>query len=146
MQRGGTETRRERSETIKLAAKRAGGGKRCQKCGDGLQGRRFIERDGVRLCERDWKEMFLPKVRGPSGVIFEPLAFSELTPFAAVYQCRRCSLPIETAAVSSSDGQLKGKWHRGCFTCAECDHPFESNIFYVHDDKPYCQLHYHKHK
>lgn len=59
-------------------------------------------------------------------------------------QCRRCDKPIETAAVSSADGQLKGKWHRACFTCFECDCPFDNDSFYVHADKPYCQLHYHQ--
>jgi hypothetical protein len=29
-------------------------------------------------------------------------------------------LPIEKQAVSSSDGQLKGKYHRECFNCHEC--------------------------
>ena len=37
-----------------------------------------------------------------------------------VYQCRRCNLPIEKQAVSSSDGQLKGKYHRDCFNCHSC--------------------------
>jgi hypothetical protein len=35
-------------------------------------------------------------------------------------QCRRCNLPIEKQAVSSSDGQLKGKYHRDCFNCHTC--------------------------
>ena len=59
-------------------------------------------------------------------------------------QCRRCALPIETSAISSSDGQLKGKWHRECFMCHECDQPFSGESFYVFGDKPYCQLHYHR--
>jgi hypothetical protein len=79
--------RRKRSETIKLAAKPTGGGKRCQKCGDGLQGRRFIERDGVRLCERDWKEMFLPKVSSPLRRDIPTPRIRELTP------CTRLPVP-----------------------------------------------------
>lgn len=47
------------------------------------------------LCENDWKEMYLPK-------------------------CRRCGLTIESQAVSSADGQLKGKYHRACFNCSTC--------------------------
>ncbi len=35
-------------------------------------------------------------------------------------QCRRCDLPIEKQAVSSSDGQLKGKYHKDCFNCYTC--------------------------
>ncbi|WWC69302.1 uncharacterized protein I206_103240 [Kwoniella pini CBS 10737] len=94
--------------------------KTCVKCGDSVGGaKRFVERDGVVLCERDWKKMYLPS-------------------------CRRCNLPIEKSAVSSSDGQLKGKWHRDCFTCYKCDKPFEGDDFYVHGGKPFCQFHYHE--
>ncbi|KAK8869656.1 hypothetical protein IAR55_000224 [Kwoniella newhampshirensis] len=94
--------------------------KTCQKCGDSVGGsKRFVERDGVVLCEKDWKKLYLPS-------------------------CRRCNLPIEKSAVSSSDGQLKGKWHRACFTCTRCDNPFEGDSFYVHAGKPWCQHHYHE--
>lgn len=48
--------------------------------------------------------------------------------------------------MSSRDGQLKGKWHRACFSCYRCSGAFEGDSFYVHDDKPYCQLHYHEAK
>ena len=96
--------------------------KTCQKCGDTVGGsKRFVERDGVVLCERDWKKLYLPS-------------------------CRRCNLPIEKSAVSSSDGQLKGKWHRACFTCTRCDRPFEGDSFYVHAGRPWCQHHYHEEK
>lgn len=90
----------------------------CARCGDPVGGvRRFVERDGVILCEADWKKMYLPA-------------------------CRRCRQPIEKSAVSSSDGQLKGKWHRSCFTCTRCDKPFDGEEFYVHDGRPWCQFHY----
>ncbi|WVQ78546.1 hypothetical protein IAT38_000632 [Cryptococcus sp. DSM 104549] len=92
----------------------------CQKCGETVGGaKRFVERDGVVLCEMDWKKLYLPA-------------------------CRRCNLPIEKSAVSSSDGQLKGKWHRACFTCTRCDKPFAGDSFYVHGGKPWCQFHYHE--
>ncbi|GFZ45707.1 hypothetical protein JCM24511_03436 [Saitozyma sp. JCM 24511] len=94
--------------------------KECVKCGELVGGsKRFVERDGIILCEKDWKKLYLPS-------------------------CRRCSLPIEKSAVSSSDGQLKGKWHRHCFTCTKCDQPFEGDSFYVLGGKPWCQQHYHE--
>lgn len=97
-------------------------GKSCQKCGESVGGtKRFVERDGVVLCEKDWKKLYLPA-------------------------CRRCNLPIEKSAVSSSDGQLKGKWHRACFTCTKCDQAFEGDSFYVLGGKPWCQYHYHEEK
>ncbi|WWC89883.1 uncharacterized protein L201_004811 [Kwoniella dendrophila CBS 6074] len=95
--------------------------KNCVKCGEIVGGsKRFVEsEEGIVLCEKDWKKMYLPS-------------------------CRRCNLPIEKSAVSSSDGQLKGKWHRKCFTCFKCDKPFEDFDFYVWNGKPFCQFHYHE--
>jgi len=76
--------------------------------------------DGGRvLCDQCWKNMYLPK-------------------------CRRCDLPIEKQAVSSSDGQLKGKYHRDCFNCHICHKPFPDKTFYVYDGRPYCAYHYHE--
>ena len=94
----------------------------CAKCSEPVGGaKRFVERDGVVLCERDWKKLYLPS-------------------------CRKCRLPIEKSAVSSSDGQLKGKWHRACFACTRCDKGFETDDFYVLDGRPWCQYHYHEEK
>jgi len=91
----------------------------CIRCELRIENSRWVKMDdgkGV-LCERCWKNMYLPK-------------------------CRRCDKYIETAAVYSSDGQLKGKYHRDCFTCATCDQPFPDKTFYVFDGQPYCQFHY----
>lgn len=96
--------------------------KQCQNCLEVVGGfKRFVERDGVVLCEKDWKKLYLPS-------------------------CRRCQLPIEKSAVSSSDGQLKGKWHKECFSCTKCSMPFEGDSFYVLAGKPWCQYHYHEEK
>lgn len=59
-------------------------------------------------------------------------------------QCRRCDQTIERAAVSSSDGQLKGKYHRACFSCWTCETPFPDKTFYVFDGRPFCRFHYHE--
>ncbi|EKM82456.1 hypothetical protein AGABI1DRAFT_68091 [Agaricus bisporus var. burnettii JB137-S8] len=63
-----------------------------------------------------------------------------------IYQrsCRRCMLPIEKQAVSSSDGQLKGKYHKECFNCHVCHKTFPDKSFYVFDGKPLCAYHYHE--
>lgn len=68
--------------------------------------------DGRRevLCEDDWKEMYLPK-------------------------CRRCGLTIESHAVSSADGQLKGKYHPACFNCTTCNVSYRLRlVFYPSAD------------
>lgn len=46
--------------------------------------------------------------------------------------------------MSSSDGQLKGKYHKGCFNCHTCHKPFPDKTFYVYDGKPFCAYHYHE--
>ena len=44
----------------------------------------------------------------------------------------------------SSDGQLKGKYHRDCFSCFTCHKPFPDKSFYVYDGHPMCAFHYHE--
>lgn len=104
------------TEALKIKKKE----KVCVKCRTCITDGKWIQVDGgAILCERCWKHMYLPK-------------------------CRRCTTPIERAAVSSSDGQLKGKYHKECFNCATCNKPFPDRTFYVFDGKPYCAYHYHE--
>ncbi|EGN95511.1 hypothetical protein SERLA73DRAFT_186555 [Serpula lacrymans var. lacrymans S7.3] len=92
----------------------------CARCEKKIEDGRWIQMDGGSvLCEQCWKNMYLPK-------------------------CRRCNLPIEKQAVSSSDGQLKGKYHKDCFNCHICHKPFPDREFYVFDGKPLCAYHYHE--
>lgn len=58
--------------------------------------------------------------------------------------CKSCKLPITGKSISSADGRLTGRYHKACFVCTTCHEPFSSATFYVHDDKPYCEIHYHK--
>ena len=94
--------------------------KRCCICDCSLSSSRtpFVERDGKFLCARDWKELYLPK-------------------------CRKCNLSVEKGAVKSSDGALRGVFHRSCFSCAACEAPFTDGSFYVFNNQPYCSRHYH---
>ncbi|KAL6866144.1 hypothetical protein ACO1O0_002249 [Amphichorda felina] len=57
--------------------------------------------------------------------------------------CKACGQPIKGKCVSSADGRLTGKYHKPCFVCTTCSQPFTSAEFYVLNDKPYCELHYH---
>ncbi|KAJ6525592.1 hypothetical protein B0H19DRAFT_1197892 [Mycena capillaripes] len=92
----------------------------CVRCEKKIEDGKWVQVDsGGVLCEKCWKNMYLPK-------------------------CRRCNLPIEKQAVSSSDGQLKGKYHRECFNCYTCHKPFPDKTFYVLDGKPLCAYHYHE--
>ncbi|CAO3619929.1 unnamed protein product [Cunninghamella blakesleeana] len=70
-------------------------------------------------CRKDFNQLYLPK-------------------------CQGCHKAIEKEIVSSSDGKLKGKWHKHCFHCYTCKHPFPNNTFYIFQNQPYCKQHYHQ--
>ncbi|GAP84673.2 putative LIM domain-containing protein [Rosellinia necatrix] len=58
--------------------------------------------------------------------------------------CKACQEPITGKSIASADGRLTGRYHKACFVCATCKEPFTSATFYVHEDRPYCEQHYHK--
>lgn len=58
--------------------------------------------------------------------------------------CKGCKEPITGKSVSSADGRLTGRYHKECFVCTTCSEPFQTATFYVIDDAPYCERHYHK--
>lgn len=75
--------------------------------------------DGQPFCRACYSDRFLPK-------------------------CRKCARAIEGRAVSDSQGQIRGKYHPGCFNCFECAAPFPGMEFYVFEGRPYCQRDYHR--
>ncbi|KAG9191036.1 hypothetical protein G6011_09124 [Alternaria panax] len=58
--------------------------------------------------------------------------------------CRGCSEPIIGKSVKDSSGRLTGRYHKHCFVCRTCADPFPTAEFYVFDNSPYCEQHYHK--
>ncbi|EPE08316.1 lim domain-containing protein [Ophiostoma piceae UAMH 11346] len=58
--------------------------------------------------------------------------------------CKACGDLITGKSVSSADGRLTGRYHKACFVCTTCSEPFTSAEFYVHNDMPYCERHYHE--
>lgn len=59
-------------------------------------------------------------------------------------KCKGCNEEITGKSMSSSDGRLTGRYHRGCFVCFECHSPFQTADFYVLNNRPYCAQHYHE--
>ncbi|KAJ5445807.1 Zinc finger LIM-type [Penicillium cf. griseofulvum] len=59
-------------------------------------------------------------------------------------KCRGCNETITGKSISSSDGRLTGRYHRGCFVCFECHSPFQTVDFYVLNNRPFCAQHYHE--
>ncbi len=114
-------TRQLQALRLKEKKRKERAAKRCCVCDCSLTSSRtpFVERDGKFLCARDWKELYLPK-------------------------CRKCNLAVEKSAVKSSDGALRGVFHRSCFSCAACEAPFKDGSFYVFNNQPYCSRHYHR--
>ncbi|KAI1643578.1 uncharacterized protein F4817DRAFT_250895 [Daldinia loculata] len=58
--------------------------------------------------------------------------------------CKACKQLITGKSISSADGRLTGRYHKACFVCTTCQEPFSSSTFYVLNDQPYCEQHYHK--
>lgn len=58
--------------------------------------------------------------------------------------CRGCNKLIEGKSVKAADGRLTGRWHKACFTCKACEQPFTTADFYVINNHPYCEQHYHE--
>ncbi|KAI9812896.1 MAG: hypothetical protein M1827_004414 [Pycnora praestabilis] len=58
--------------------------------------------------------------------------------------CRGCGEPIKGRSVSSADGRLTGRYHKQCFVCKTCKEPFQTSDFYVINNDPYCERHYHR--
>ena len=58
-------------------------------------------------------------------------------------KCRGCQEAIRGKSVSSADGRLTGRYHKECFVCTTCKEPFRTADFYILDNQPYCEKHYH---
>ncbi|EPE27349.1 Glucocorticoid receptor-like (DNA-binding) [Glarea lozoyensis ATCC 20868] len=69
---------------------------------------------------------------------------SDRRPASSKGNCKGCSEPIKGKSISSADGRLTGRYHKHCFVCNTCQEPFKTATFYVIDDAPYCERHYHK--
>lgn len=80
----------------------------------------------------------------PSTVRRPPPIDMRRRPTTAKGDCKACRQPIKGKSVSSADGRLTGRYHKECFTCTTCIEPFATSTFYVLDDAPYCERHYHK--
>ncbi|KAK4248782.1 hypothetical protein C7999DRAFT_13282 [Corynascus novoguineensis] len=68
----------------------------------------------------------------------------EPAPTSSRGNCKACGQAITGKSISSADGRLTGRYHKPCFVCTTCRRPFSSSTFYVLDDRPYCELHYHE--
>ncbi|KAK4122388.1 hypothetical protein N657DRAFT_502141 [Parathielavia appendiculata] len=84
-----------------------------------------------------------PQIRPPTRSR-SPSRPREPTANPARGNCKACGLAIKGKSISSADGRLTGRYHKPCFVCSTCREPFPSATFYVLDDKPYCELHYHR--
>ncbi|PWN23408.1 hypothetical protein BCV69DRAFT_281025 [Microstroma glucosiphilum] len=76
---------------------------------------KFVEKDGRYFCAEDYRQRYLPK-------------------------CAYCRLTVEKGGVKSSDGALRGIYHRDCFRCSTptCRARFEQGEFFVWEGAPYC--------
>lgn len=63
---------------------------------------------------------------------------------ASKHVCRGCHEPIVGKSVKAADGRLTGRYHKQCFVCKTCQMTFATADFYVIDNHPYCEHHYHE--
>lgn len=59
-------------------------------------------------------------------------------------RCRGCSEQIVGKSIKDSSGRLTGRYHKECFVCRTCRSPFPTAEFYVFNNFPYCEQHYHQ--
>ena len=94
-----------------------------------------------------------PRARSPQPTMPPPPPIPQEVPRAPALQrkptagkaaCRGCGFVIEGKSVKAADGRLTGRWHKTCFTCRTCHQPFATADFYVIDNHPYCEQHYHE--
>lgn len=92
--------------------------------------------------------MPLSNLAAPSGLVPPPSSTrAPRTPKSVPVnkgRCRGCGERIVGKSVSSADGRLTGRYHKGCFICMTCKEPFRTADFYIHGNHPYCQRHYHE--
>jgi hypothetical protein len=74
----------------------------------------------------------------------QPVPFTQPTQPTSKGKCRGCTEPIHGKSVKDASGRLTGRYHKQCFTCRTCQSPFPSADFYVFDNFPYCEQHYHR--
>ncbi|KAI9204827.1 paxillin [Polychytrium aggregatum] len=87
----------------------------CCQCGKVFsQGDGFLEGpDGRAYCENDYRHLFADV-------------------------CGRCEKPL----VGDHFVALNQKWHKECFTCADCNLSLVDVGYYEHEGHPYCQTHF----
>ena len=59
-------------------------------------------------------------------------------------RCRGCKEIIIGKSVCSADGRLTGRYHKRCFVCTTCKESFRTADFYILENNPYCEQHYHQ--
>ena len=86
----------------------------------------------------------LPSSRALERSATEPIPPPSQSTTRSKGKCKGCNEEIMGKSMSSSDGRLTGRYHRGCFVCFECHSPFQTADFYVLNNRPYCAQHYHE--
>jgi len=79
----------------------------------------------------------------PTTTPADPIARPSTATGKRSHPCRGCAQPIIGKSVKAADGRLTGRYHKSCFVCKTCSSPFTTGDFYVFDNDPYCEHHYH---
>jgi len=85
----------------------------CAHCNTGLEGKPFVEWEGLPYCHQDFMELFGPK-------------------------CYSCNKVI----VGSNVDALGHKYHPNCFNCKTCNRSLLKEPCFEHEGNPFCADHY----
>ncbi|KAJ2957227.1 hypothetical protein NQZ79_g7048 [Umbelopsis isabellina] len=145
---------------------------KCKQCGENLEHMAFFEKDGFPYCGLDYHEQFSLRCDYCGTPIEEKSINALGKHYhEGHFFCRECGNPFDEGGFMVHDGHpycekdylkkfgqkcmgcddyisgeflnaLGGDWHKHCFVCTECKEPFDSETFYVKNNKPFCQRHY----
>ena len=84
------------------------------------------------------------QAQAPTTTPIDPIPRPSTATGKRTHSCRGCTKPIIGKSVKAADGRLTGRYHKTCFVCKTCSSPFTTGSFYVFDNDPYCEHHYHQ--
>lgn len=82
----------------------------CGHCKLPIDSGKFVEKDGVAYCVKDYENLFLPK-------------------------CEQCHNSITGSAIIAEEK----KYHSDCFYCQKCKVPFCDSKYFIRENKRLCQ-------
>ncbi|KAI9141839.1 hypothetical protein BKA69DRAFT_1156944 [Paraphysoderma sedebokerense] len=112
----------------------------CLRCKKPIDGEVFFYKDGkyhayhfnCTLCKKELKT----DCKEHEGKLYCPEDYKKVTA-PSCYACKKLIMGTSITALGKA-------FHPEHFVCFKCERPFENSVFYEHQGKAYCSLHYHE--